>query len=147
MKKIFIAGLLLVFTAVSFGQQNSSPNIVFTQTDYLKKSKKQQTIAWLFIGGGAALVVAGAVIPKGERDGYDILTWSETYKNDDLRYGLITVGVLSMGGSIPFFIASTRNKRKAIEASAFFDFEKAPVLNQMQISHQRFAVTGIRIRL
>jgi hypothetical protein len=147
MKKIFMAVWLLAVAAVSFGQQNSSPKYEFTQTDYLKKSKKQKTIAWLFIGGGAALVVAGAVIPKGEKDGYDIWTWSDSYKNDDLKFGLITAGVLTMGGSIPFFIASGRNKRKAMAGSAFIDMEKVPALKQMQLSNLNYPVVGLRIAL
>lgn len=144
---IFIAAWLLVFTSVSFFQQNSSPKYSFTQTDYLKKSKNQKTLAWLLLGSGACLVIVGQLIPKGEEDGFDILTWSESHKNDDLKALFTLGGALSMGGSIPLFIASDKNKRRAIEASAFFDFEKVPMLNQMQIRQHRFAVTGIRIQL
>ncbi|MEO7265914.1 MAG: hypothetical protein ABIW38_13435, partial [Ferruginibacter sp.] len=70
-----------------------------------------------------------------------------TYKNEDIKAALILSGALAMGGSIPLFIASGRNKRKALSASAFFDVEKVPLLNQMQITNQRFAVAGIRIML
>ncbi len=147
MKKIFISALFLAFVTVSFSQQNNSQKYAFKQEDYLKKSKKQKTFAWVLLGSGAALVVVGVVIPKGEKDGFDILTWSDTYKNEDIKAAFILGGALSMGGSIPLFIASGRNKRKALAASAFFDFEKISLLNQAQITNQRFAVTGIRIRL
>lgn len=147
MKKIFISAWLLALATVSFGQQNSSPKYDFKQEDYLTKSKKQKTFAWVLVGGGAALAVVGLAIPKGEKDGFDILTWSDTYKNEDIKASFILGGALSMGGSIPLFIASGRNKRKALAASAFVDFEKVSLLNQSQITNQRFAVTGIRIRL
>lgn len=130
MKKIILFSVLLIFATSSYCQQISSLNYSAPQKDYLQKSKSQQKAAWLFIGGGAALVIAGVVIPKGEKDGFDIITWSNTYKNDDLRYGLITVGAFAMGGSIPFFIASGRNKRKAMAASAFIDIEKGSLLHQ-----------------
>lgn len=147
MKKILIVSLTIMYAATAFCQQNKNHFPYEPQTDYLQKSKKQKTIAWLFIGGGAALVVAGAVIPKGERDGFDYLTWSDTYKNDDLKAGLIVGGALVMGGSIPFFIAAHRNKKKAMAASAFVDMEKTRLLNKMQVGEQSFAVAGIRIKL
>ncbi|MEO7263288.1 MAG: hypothetical protein ABIW38_00175, partial [Ferruginibacter sp.] len=119
MKKIILFSLVLFFATSSYCQKIASLNYSAPQKDYLQKSKKQKTFAWVLLGSGAALVVAGVAIPKGEKDGFDILTWSDTYKNEDIKAALILSGALAMGGSIPLFIASGRNKRKALSASAF----------------------------
>lgn len=147
MKKIIIVSLTIIYAATAFCQQNNNPVSYEAKTDYLQKSKSKKTIAWLFLGGGVALAVAGVLIPKGDQTEYDYLTFSYTHKNDNLKFGLILGGALSMGGSIPFFVASARNKRKAIAAAAFLDIKKIPALKQMQVSNLNYPVVGLRIAL
>ena len=74
------------------------------------------------LGGGAALVLIGVIIPQGESTGvqfdlYSPSLSSEGHKNDDIKTAFAFAGVLSTLGSIPFFIASGKNKRKAASLS------------------------------
>ena len=150
MKKIIFGTILIAFAAVSFAQQ-SAPKQTLIQTDYLQKSKKQKKTAMIFLGGGAALIVASLVIPQGEPTGYQIDPISggfyEGHKNDGIKGALGLTGVVSMLGSIPFFIASGKNKRKARQASVFINMERAPVLQGMAFSTHSFPAAGVRISL
>ncbi len=150
MKKIIFGTILIAFAAVSFAQQ-SAPKQALIQTDYLQKSKKQKKTAMIFLGGGAALIVASLVIPQGEPTGFQIdpITggFYEGHKNDGIKGALGLTGVVSMLGSIPFFIASGKNKRKARQASVFINMERAPVLQGMAFSTHSFPAAGVRISL
>lgn len=105
---------LLIMLAIStniFCQQNT-PVI---NTEYLKKSKTQKKNAFIMLGGGAALFLTGIVIPKGELVHSGFL--GDDYKNDGIKGGLELTGIISMLGSIPLFIASSKNKKKAMSVS------------------------------
>lgn len=68
------------------------------------------------LGGGAALFLTGIVIPKGELVHSGFL--DNDYKNDGIKGGLELTGIVSMMGSIPLLIASSKNKKKTM--SVFF---------------------------
>lgn len=55
MKKIIIISMLLILSAASFSQPA-------TTTDYLQKSKKQKTAAWIMMSGGLACSLAGSIL-------------------------------------------------------------------------------------
>jgi hypothetical protein len=74
-------------------------------------------VAWVLLGGGATLVLTGIIIPKGEITNPDCVFCPEEkieYKNDGIKSTLGLTGVLSMIGSIPFFIASKKNNKRAM---------------------------------
>ena len=150
MKKIIFCITLFAFAAASFAQQ-SAPKQTLIQTDYLQKSKKQKKTAMIFLGGGAALIVTSLVIPQGEPTGFQIDPISggfyEGHKNDGIKGALGLTGAVSMLGSIPFFIASGKNKRRARQASVFINMEGAPVLQGMAFSTHSFPAAGVRISL
>jgi hypothetical protein len=54
MKKATSCVLFLVITASSFCRQTK-----LSHEDYMLKSKHQKTAAWVLLGGGAALLIAG----------------------------------------------------------------------------------------
>jgi len=97
--------MLLIFSASSFSQQtNSQPTL--NKQDYLKKSKNQKTIAWVLLGGGVALGT-GAII-------WGTSNIFSTSSGPDI---LLVTGGACMLGSIPLFIASSRNKKKGLSLS------------------------------
>jgi len=107
MKKIIVFAVLLIVSVASFSQQtNSHP--VLNKQDYLKKSKNQKTTAWVLLGGGAALILVGDLIGNSKESSFS-----------DAGTGVVIAGIgaLSMLGSIPLFIASGKNKRKAMSMS------------------------------
>ncbi len=57
------------------------------------------------------------------------------------------VGVLSALGSIPLFIASTKNKRKANAATTFFKLETAPVIRLHSFVQHSLPAVSVKINL
>ena len=150
MKRIIIFSLLLVFATTSFCQQTVQKHSL-PQADYLQKSKKQKKTAMIFLGGGAALIVTSLLIPQGEPTGsqFDPISGGiyEGHKNDGIKGALGLTGVVSMLGSIPFFIASGKNKKKANNASAFINIERTQVWQGTSIINQSFPAIGLKIKI
>jgi hypothetical protein len=113
MKQFITCTMLLLMTISSFCQQTNSSQSL-TQQGYLQKSKKQKTTAWVLLGGGAAVAVGAAILDVSS-------DWS---KSEDPYLVAMSAGCASMLGSIPFFIASKRNKRKAMNASAYLNIRQ-----------------------
>lgn len=76
----------------------------------LQKTKKQKTAAWIMLGGGAGLAIAGYIIRKNEavKDPVGFFT-------GEITTGTVVfiAGDAAILGSIPLFTASAKNKRKA----------------------------------
>lgn len=111
MGKLFICMMLLLITTSSFCQQTDFSQSL-TREDYLKKSKNQKTTAWILLGGGVALGLAGPVL------------WASTGISDSGVDVLMVAGAASIAGSIPLFIAAGRNKRKGMNASTYFEIRQ-----------------------
>jgi hypothetical protein len=134
MKKIRVYFLLLAMPATSFCQKTND-SVPVIKTDYLAKSKNQKTAAWVLLGGGTALIGAGFLIGDNKNSTFD-----------DAATGalLAGVGVLSAIGSIPLFIASGKNKRKAMKGSTFIKMESILLLQKpsfTQNSYPAFSVS------
>jgi hypothetical protein len=108
---------MLVLTITGSFCQQTDFNHSLTQQDYLQKSKKQKTAAWILLGGGAAVAVGAAILDVS----------SDWTKSETPYLVAIFAGGASMIGSIPLFIASGRNKRKAMNASTYFEIRQNPV--------------------
>lgn len=119
MKQIIICTMLLIFSTISFCQQ-STP----TQ-DYLQKSKRQKTTALILAGGGLILEISGAI----------------AYKYGNSSIFLFGAGLISQVVSIPFFIASGVNKRKARKASLSFKFDSTPMTQPTASFHATPAIS------
>lgn len=143
MKQTILSSLLLVIATIAFSQQ-TQPSLTLIQQDYLDKSNIQKTAAWVLLGGGAALIITGSVIPQGELE-FNPLTFSNDHKNDGVKAVFYLGGTLAMLGSIPLFIASKRNKRKAINVAAYLKFEKTPFVQQARIDFHSFPAVSIKI--
>ena len=124
MKKQLFLILSMAFAAYSYGQQTitEAPAV---KTDYLKKSKKQKTAAWILLGGGAIVSTIGTVIASNNVVDEIGSLFDGTH---DAGYAtgvsLMGVGIAAMAGSIPLFIASGKNRRKAIAASVSIDIKR-----------------------
>jgi len=114
MKISFIILLFLIMSGVAFSQQ-SNPTAVMTNTVYLKKSKTQKTTAWVLLGGGALLNIAGMAIGLSEStDALVSILTPEPKEPSSTGPVLLLAGTASMLSSIPFFISSNRNKKKGL---------------------------------
>jgi hypothetical protein len=122
MKKIALLTMLLIISATTFGQQtNTTPTL--TKQDYLLKSKRQKTAAqWLFAGGALLSSIGGLIIVLDEASNtfVDVFTFdpsTDYYSSSAGGPILLTTGLLSIAGSIPLFVASKKNKSKAMKLS------------------------------
>ena len=134
MKKIILSVILLLLIVTSFCQ---TTNTKLSKDYYLQKSKSQKTAAWILLAGGAGLVTVGFITG----------TSSDSFADNKLTTGaiLVATGGAAMLGSIPFFIASGKNKRKAIAASAFFKMETAPVFSSYSVAYVSYPSICIKV--
>ena len=107
MKKIFTLAVLLGLLTTTFSQETTSSKPI-TRQDFLKASKEQKVMGWVFLGIGATAI---AIAAPGNVD-FETLGV------------LAVIGAVGTLASIPFFIASARNKRKAKALSTSFNMEK-----------------------
>jgi len=142
MKKIIFFTTLLIIATATFSQQ-TNPSPVLTKENYLLKSKKQKILARILLGGGAAFAITGMIIPKGEivHEGF----LGNDYKNDGIKGTFKLAGILSMAGSIPLFIASSKNKKKA--ASLSFKNEPFPQIQRNNFVNRNISTLSLKISL
>ncbi len=146
MKKFLLTLTLLFFVFNLFSQSKTSVGL--SKDDYIKKSKNQKKVGWILLGGGAALVATGLIIPQGESEGIDICPVTllcEEYKNDEIKAAFGLTGFVSMLSSVPFFVASGKNKRRAVSVS--LKTEKAAYLNNYSLVRNSFPALRIKINL
>ena len=105
MKKLVSLSLLLIISVMAFGQQDPIYVPGTTKQDYLKKSKNQKTAAWVLLGIGSLSVLVGSI------------EVNPNYGESANRPFLVIGGLVVAGASIPNFIASARNKKKAMTLS------------------------------
>lgn len=119
MKKTITFLMLFLFSVNAFNQ--TIPNNEFSKEYYLKKSKNQKTTGWILLSGGTLMTVVGVI---GFSD-----SWYSSSNSTTDAYGIIMLGgVVSGLGSIPFFIMSGNNARKAATISLI----NQPVFSPMQ---------------
>jgi ABC-type transport system involved in multi-copper enzyme maturation permease subunit len=128
---IILIILLSAITGTGFSQETTSPNQPLTRQDYLKKSKTQKILGFVFLGVGVGCI---ALVSSGES------SFGTT-----AAVG-VAGGVIALS-SIPLFIASGRNKRKAMAATAGLNLEKV-LDNQIVFKHAgNFPALAIRLNL
>jgi hypothetical protein len=136
MKKVIAYVLLLAMPATTFCQKTND-TVPVVKTDYLAKSKNQKSAAWVLLGGGVVLIGTGFLVGDGKEASFD-----------DAATGAVLagIGVLSAVGSIPLFIASGKNKRKAMKASAFIKMENA-MIQYHSFVQTSYPVIALKIKL
>ena len=143
MKKLFFALLSGSLTLSGFSQSIPT-QLTSIQTDYLKKSKHQKTATLILLSGGGALMITGYIIPKGEVI-HESPIGQKSYKNDGIRGALTSSGAIVMLGSIPLFIASSKNKRKGMSLS--FKNEMVPRVQNRSFVYYAIPSLSLKIRL
>jgi hypothetical protein len=137
MKQIFICILFMTTTGTSFCQQIKSSKQL-TCEEYLTKSKNQKTAArTLLICGGVLIIVPVIIAIPGEVS-FDTL---------DALAVIAGIGVGASLASIPLFIASGRNKRKALNPSLCVKIENAASLKQAALYTHSYPAISFKINL
>ncbi len=149
MRKIITLIITLLFSAASFSQQTTSIAPPLTKTDYLKKGKNQKTAAWLLLGGGATVSLIGIAVEVNSANNalIDLFTLQPTITSSSSGGVLLITGGFAMLGSIPLFIASGKNKRKANAATTFFKMETMQVIQQHSLVQHPYPAISVKIGL
>jgi hypothetical protein len=145
MRKIIFFTLLFLISASSFSQQKN-PERPSIQQDYLKKSEKQKKVGLILLLGGAGLITTSVVIPRGELvyDGTCIGgLCDDKYKNDGIKSAFFIAGSISALSSIPLFIVSGKNRRKATSVS--FKIEKTAHLYNQNFVYTSFPALRVKV--
>ncbi|MFZ9388029.1 MAG: hypothetical protein ACO25B_09120 [Chitinophagaceae bacterium] len=148
MKKIIIIFLLLGSSAMLFGQQSETKHLP-APNDYLMKSKKQKTTAWIFLGTGAGLIATSIIIPRGKLVDPGIciapVICNDKYKNDGIKGAFFIAGGISALSSIPFFVVSKKNREKATSIGLIH--ENTVHLSNQNLVHSSFPALKLKIIL
>jgi len=98
------------------------------------------------LGGGSVLLLTGFIIPQGEVT-QENLFWFDEHKNDNVKSACVLSGTLAMPGSIPFFIASSKNKRKAEGMAVLLKTEKLTSFQHLSFKQISYPALSVRITL
>ncbi len=133
MKKVLF---ILFFSALAFTafSQPGNPSTPLTKQDYLQKSKKQKTTAWILLGGGTIAWLAGASKYMNQ--------------NDDIDGGgeaAMVIGGIAGLSSIPFFIMASKNKKKAISLS--FKNQMIPQLQKNSVTNKPVLSFNLKVSI
>lgn len=105
-------------------------NLVFSQTKakeyFLERSKKQKTTAWILLGTGTAAILGGLIIDGNVDDG------EQSYTGGFFEVG----GFICTLASIPFFIGSAKNKKRATTLTFNNQLKWVPLGNGFAVKRQ-----------
>ncbi len=136
--------LLAFLLCLQVGGFTQEPATTPTASEmYLKKSQSQKTSAWVLLGGGAALASGGLIIAMNNLNFFV----EETSSDYDLGTGMFWVGSVSMLGSIPLFIASARNKGRAMSASAYLKLEDYQAISRDGFRKDSYPAFSFRLTI
>ncbi len=139
MKKIIYTLTILLFVLKSFSQTPTP-----SKDYYFKKSKNQYTAGWVFLGGGVAMTTIGLILGSKHTTSYGTLG----SPNFDIVPTSAVLGIAGIGaifGSIPFFISSSKNARKA--ATISFNNQNILLLQQNSFVSKVQPTVSLKISL
>ena len=146
-KLLFSIVLLLVLNSGSFCQQ-INPTQKITRENYLKKSKSLKTAAWIVLGTGFVSTSVGIGIGLHKATETLIgLLYLQTPESSNNGGALFYSGLAAMAGSIPLFIASSKNKKKAKAVSASFKMETRSTIHQSALVKTSFPSLSLKLNL
>jgi hypothetical protein len=147
MKKQIVFFLLLLISTSTFSQKDTLAQ-TFNNADYLKKSKKQNTTGWILLGSGFAVAAAGIITGvNGSADELVGIFTGEESNKFETGSALIFIGAATMLGSIPFFIASSKNKRKANELTLSLKLENRSWVQKNSIVRSGYPAISVKLNL
>jgi hypothetical protein len=140
MRTIFFCLLVILST----GTNAQEP--MLNKTDLLAKAKKQNTTGWVVFGTGFTITSIGLIMVTNEvkNDLYNIFS-PEKQKNSSAGTVLVIGGAAGMLSSIPFFLVSSKNQKRA--AIAFLKLESQHELKKASFVTSSFPALGLRISL
>ena len=100
--------LIFILAMIPFGGYSQTEKQDFSKEYYLEKSKRQESSGWVLLAAGTAMGIGGIII----------VNQGDIYSADfEAGAVLVLAGAASGLASIPFFISSGSNSRKAARLS------------------------------
>ena len=110
MYKYILLLLMAAWSTFSIAQNARQP----TKEDYLRKSRTQKVLGWVCAGTGTALIIGGvSTINNNRQDNLRDLFNTDFWNGS----AMVVLGGLVGLGSIPLFIGSSHNAKKAAALS------------------------------
>ena len=145
MRKIFLILLLLTLSLYSFSQKGTNS---FDKEYYLKRSNGQKNAGFFLVFGGGVLVTVGFFTWSiGFKEGLDLFDTDGDDGASKTTTGtaLVITGAAISLGSIPFFIAAGKNKKKAMSLS--IKLQSVPQLKETYLTNFKTPSLTLKIQL
>lgn len=110
--------------------------------DFLLKSKRQKTTGYILLGSG--ILITGLGFATSFSEAFPNIFVPEQERSNSGN-AISILGLLTIGSSIPFFIASSSSKKKAINVA--IKNEKANLITQNGFSQTLIPSIQLKIRL
>jgi hypothetical protein len=142
MKTIVMICFLLTNHYCSAQTVSGAPSAI--NADYLRISRTQKTAAWVLLGGGIVLATTGLSTAL-----QDVYLFSLERDGSKYRKGsfMFYAGGAAMLGSIPLFIAGSKNKHRARKASASIKMESFSSIQQRSLVKNSYPALTLKISL
>jgi FAD/FMN-containing dehydrogenase len=138
MKQLIILIILVNLTTNVFSQQTREPKPPrepLTQKEYRARSKDQVVGGIVLVTAGSGLIILGASVQK-DATGFDYT-----------GLGLEALGIAAIAGSIPLFLISAHNHRKAKQLTVMIKTENTLAARLFIFSRQYFPAVSLKINL
>jgi hypothetical protein len=136
----------ILFLAIIFSLHTHAQDTTTIRNDYKLKAKNQNTAGWVILGTGFTVFTIGLAIEMSEvtTDIAYALTFQER-EHRSTGTTLLIAGGVTMLSSMPFFLASSRNRKRV--ATAFHKMESQTTLKDHLLVKTSFPAVGIRVSL
>jgi len=154
MKQVIALTLLVAMSSTLFSQQTVTSKS-FTREDYLRKSRNQKTVGWILIG--TSVLMYGSALAAATVDGiaqvnHDL--WSAidqntppVKKNNKVITRMAITGTVALFGSIPFFDAASKNKKRANALSFSLKSENVFLVQNASLVPQVIPALSLKISI
>lgn len=138
MKKLTLLTILIIASFSVIAQISTG----LTREEYLRKAKNQKTAGKIVLAAGGAMAMTGILIAVSNLDFSTTRTDDNTGNAADIiGYSGVTV----MAASIPLFMASSKNKKKALSIS--FKNQTIPYIQSGLLIYKTIPSLSIKISL
>jgi hypothetical protein len=142
MRQATIFMMLIAIASNSFCQQTSTISPL-TKTDYLAKSKRQKTAAWVLLGGGTAMVITGSAVwahavRKNEENANDPFTAAFAPYTTTSGTTLTLTGLSQLPVVFPYLLLRTTVKEEQWRHQHFLKLKQPLLFNMQTLCTERF---------
>ena len=148
MKRITLIAISICLCTAILAQQ-AKPVGQQSKEYFMLKSSKQKKAAIILLAGGGALVITGFALGYGSAAD-QLVSAIGSGENDETFTAAMVMfftGVSAMAGSIPLFIAASKNRKKAMATSISLKLEGVPQVRHYSFQAQFYPAISFKLSL